>query len=190
VGADPPAADATRLAKAIQHPLRMRIFFEYRRAPSSPSRIAKRLGEPLNLVAYHTRMLERLGCVRPVCTQRRGGSTEHFFEVAAPPVIEDDDWSRVPARLRRGLVTTTVARLLADASTAAVHGGFDRPSAHLSSTPLALDDEATAELAALLRKLIDDVERLRADSARRGDELTTKQVIVLFFDDLIPIAPA
>src|SRR5688572_5659710 len=105
-----PSARATLLAKALEHPLRVELFFRFHAAEISPAEIARELGEPLNLVAYHTRMLERMGCIELVRTERRRGAEAHFYRAVIDPVIDDDDWARLSPRARRALTLTSLDR--------------------------------------------------------------------------------
>jgi hypothetical protein len=178
--------DAKVLAHAIDNPLRARLWFEYLRGPTSPSRAARKLRAPLNLVAYHTNALAELGCVRPSRVERRRGATERFFEAAFIPVVEDDEWDGLPLKLRHSLRRMTLDVIRENAMRAAVHCGFDAPQTHMSMTPVQVDPEGADAIAALLRKLIDDVERIQRESAERGDGGMPMELSVLFFDSLNP----
>jgi DNA-binding transcriptional ArsR family regulator len=181
------AADAAHVAQALAHPLRLRIFFEYHRATTSPSRIARRIGVPLNVVAYHTNALKRLGCVEQTRVERRRGVIERFLRAAAPPLLEDRD-VRVPPKVRRNLIRSTIALVAADATRAATQGGFDGAAAHVSRSPLRLDAEGAEALAGLLRRLLEDVGRLEDESAARGGEGVARELVLLCFDDPSAVA--
>src|SRR5215203_4374442 len=86
--------------RALANPLRARLLFEYQREAISPSRLASRLGKPLNLVSYHTKVLVELGCIALARTQRRRGAIEHFYRAVALPLLEDDAWEQLPLGLR------------------------------------------------------------------------------------------
>jgi DNA-binding transcriptional ArsR family regulator len=182
--------DAIAVARALGHENRLRVFFEYHRATISPSRVSRRLDMPLNVVAYHTNALRKSGCIEPARVERRRGVVERFYRAAVSPLIEDEDWQRVPLKLRRRLTRSTVSLVVADATRAAVHGGFDGVMAHVSRTPLRLDDAGAQQLTALLRRLLDDIARIERDSAARGGDGSARELIVLCFDDLSPIVPA
>jgi hypothetical protein len=178
--------DEKVLAHAIGNPLRARLWFEYLRGPTSPSRAARKLRAPLNLLAYHTNALAKLGCIRPARVERRRGATEHFFEAAALPILEDHEWAALPQRFRRGLARATLHVITQDAMRAMVHGGFDAARTHMSMTPVDVDEEGADAIAALLRKLIDDVEQIQRDSAERCEESLPMELGILYFDSLNP----
>jgi hypothetical protein len=115
---------------------------------------------------------------------------ERFYRAAVSPLIDDDEWQRLPLKLRRKLTRSTFALAVSDASRAVVHGGFDGDVAHISRNPVRLDETGAEQLAALLRRLLDDVARLERESAARGGDGVARELVVLCFDDLSPIVPA
>jgi hypothetical protein len=179
-----------QLARVLAHPLRDRVLFEYRGDPASPSQVARRLGRPLNLVSYHTGVLARHGCLQLVRTERRRGTTEHFYRSTVDQAIEDEDWVRVPAPVRRALVLGTLDQLAGEARRAALDGGFDVERSHLTRLRLELDDDAVLAVAHTLRAALEELERIhascrdRADGARR-----TYEVVMLGFEGSAPAAP-
>jgi DNA-binding transcriptional ArsR family regulator len=185
-----PSASAVRVARALEHPLRARVLFEYQRAPTSPSRVARGLGERLNLVAYHTRVLLDLGFVRLVRTERRGGAVEKTYEAVLEPHIEDEDWALLPARVRRALTRTAIAGMMQTAGAAAMGGGFDVGHAHVARIHLELDDDGLAELSACLRALYARAQRSAEGPAERGRDTRSHQLIVLLFEEVSPTARA
>jgi DNA-binding transcriptional ArsR family regulator len=68
-----------RLAKALSHPLRARIFAIVNEQVASPNEVADMLGEPLPNVSHHTRVLVGLECIELVRTARRRGAVEHYY---------------------------------------------------------------------------------------------------------------
>jgi len=149
------------VARTLAHPLRQLLLFEYDR-PTSPSKAARRLRQPVNVISYHTGVLRRRGWIELVRTERRRGATEHFYRSTGPRVIEDVDWAALPLPQRRAIVLATLAGTAAEARTAALAGGFEHPSAHLSRCLLKLDEQGVAEVAAALRQVVEQVQRRRA----------------------------
>lgn len=71
--------DQTKLAKAMSHPLRVRIINNMGEGISSPNRLSQELGEPLGNVAYHVKVLLECECIEPDRTEPRRGAVEHFY---------------------------------------------------------------------------------------------------------------
>jgi hypothetical protein len=173
-----------KLAQVLAHPLRNRVLFEYQGEPTSPARVATRLGRPVNLVSYHTRMLVEHGCVALVRTDSRRGALEHFYCSTLPPWITDREWDRIPASLRRALVRGTLHRLDEEAREAALRGGFDGRHAVLVRGLLELDDESLAAVGDVLQRAYHEVERIAEQSrGRTGRHLTEVALLSFARDD-------
>ncbi|ADB50391.1 winged helix-turn-helix domain-containing protein [Conexibacter woesei] len=81
--ADPFAID-TRLARALAHPVRVRILGYLReRGAASPSELAKAWDVSINLLAYHFRRLHTLGLIRVSKRIQRRGAIEHRYSLTA-----------------------------------------------------------------------------------------------------------
>jgi DNA-binding transcriptional ArsR family regulator len=169
------------LANLLAHPLRARLLFEYEQQ-TSPSKLARRLQERVNLVSYHTNVLREHGWIELVRTERRRGATEHFYRTTGPHDIEDEDWEQVSTQLRRAVVLGVLGITRDEARTAALHGGFDRATMHLSRSLLDLDDRGVAELASTLRQAIDKVQQIAASARTRdADGRERHEVVIQFF---------
>lgn len=77
-----------RLARAVAHPLRVRILASLREEQASPNELANTMDEPLSWVAYHCMMLEKAGLIELTDTKQRRGATEHFYRA----VPEEKTW--------------------------------------------------------------------------------------------------
>ena len=73
---------------AIAHPLRRRILRKVgeRGEATSPIQLAEELEGPLGRIAYHVRVLWRLGALSAAGEQQVRGAVEHFYM----STIEDD----------------------------------------------------------------------------------------------------
>jgi DNA-binding transcriptional ArsR family regulator len=170
------------LARVLAHPLRHRLLLEYHREPANPGAVARRLGEPLNLVSYHTRVLARHRLVELVRTERRRGAVTHFYRSTAAQVIEVADWEALPGRARRVLVLSALAQSGEEARRAALDGGFDLAYAHLSRSPLELDEQGLREVERCLRATVDQIAGIEAVSRRRASARRVPfEVIMLGF---------
>jgi DNA-binding transcriptional ArsR family regulator len=71
-----------RLAKALSNEVRAQALRLIAEGPASPKGLAEALGLDLRGVAYHVRVLARLGCIELVETHRRRGAVEHVYRAA------------------------------------------------------------------------------------------------------------
>ncbi len=70
-----------RVAKALSSPLRARALALIAAGVASPKAIADELGLDVRHVAYHVRVLRKLGCIELIETEQRRGAVEHIYRV-------------------------------------------------------------------------------------------------------------
>jgi len=190
-------ADVTdsRVVKALAHPLRVQILAALDDRKASPNELAQELQADLGSVSYHVRRLAHLGFLKQVDQIPRRGAIEHYYTVVAGPRITDDAWANVPTIVKRamaGAMVETVGRFV---TTAASTGGFDVADAHLTRTPLTVDEQGWRDLAAELRSLTDRLAEIQRESAVRLAESPVHEnhatvVLMLFDSSDLPASPA
>lgn len=72
-----------RLAKALSNDVRAQALALLSADALSPKAIATELGLDVRGVAYHVRVLKKLGCIELVETRPRRGAIEHVYRAAA-----------------------------------------------------------------------------------------------------------
>jgi DNA-binding transcriptional ArsR family regulator len=166
-----------KTAKALAHPLRQRILLELERGVASPNEISQAIDEPLNLVAYHVRILRDAKCVELVSRRQVRGAIEHFYRPTSRALLDNVAFAKLPLALRRRLVGQTLQQIWDDARSAAKADGFDDKEVHVSRTLLDLDDEGYANMATLLAETLEKALEIHAASAGRqtrgGDDART-----------------
>jgi hypothetical protein len=168
-------------ARALAHWLRGRILLEYQAAPACPSEVARRLGQPLNLVSYHTHVLVRQGCLELERTERRRGALKHCYRATGAQVVGDDDWTRLPAGGRRALALATLDHIATEARQGALAGGFDGAHAHLTRWLVALDDEGERAVDDVLLRAADEIAVIAAASRARRAPRRLHELALLAF---------
>ncbi len=76
-----PVSIDQQLAKALSSELRAQALALISEGIASPKLIAAKLDLDLRNVAYHVRVLKRLGCIELVETEKRRGAVEHIYRV-------------------------------------------------------------------------------------------------------------
>jgi DNA-binding transcriptional ArsR family regulator len=191
-----------KLAKALAHPLRAQILERLEHHTASPSELADELAAPLGNVSYHVRILAEAGLIELVRTTRRRGATEHHYRAVpdAPPgqlgltaptspsagAAEDRDTAQDPVR---ETVEEIRGRVRASDDDHRAASG-----AHITRTPLVLDDLAWEELHEAVERLHDLALRLQLESAprlRRVQHANEREanLVLMFFESSDP-APA
>src|ERR1700754_4661846 len=113
------------VAKAFAHPLRVQILIILNERVASPNLLSQELGQSLNLVAYHVRVLEKYDCIELVDTKQRRGATEHFYRATRRQFLTDSEWARIPQSLRPGLSGAMLKSVFDDIEEAVKSGSFD-----------------------------------------------------------------
>lgn len=181
-----PEGITQQLAKALAHPLRVRILTSLHKGISSPNQLAQELGEPLGNVSYHVKTLLEFDCVELVKTEPRRGAVEHFYRATERAFFSASDWEKIPASARKGISGAVLEMIGQDSTEALVAGTIDaRSDSHVSRTPLVLDEKGWAELNALLGETLERAVQIQEESAGRlsgskEDGISTKLAILHF----------
>jgi DNA-binding transcriptional ArsR family regulator len=183
------------VAKALAHPLRTRILGSLEGRTASPSELALELDAPLGVVSYHVRRLTALGFVKLVRRVPRRGAVEHYYTATSRPRITDQAWASVPALVKQATIAAALHEVGASVSSAAAVGGFDAPEAHLTRSPVRIDERGWRELAGELDGLTDRIARIESESAKRlagadGDGGSPREasVVLMLFESPQPPA--
>ncbi len=172
-----PEGITQQLAKALAHPLRVRILTSLHKGISSPNQLAQELGEPLGNVSYHVKTLLEYDCVELVKTEPRRGAVEHFYRATERAFFSDEESAKVPASARKGISGVTLQSIGQDATEALIAGSLNaRTDSHLTNTPLLVDEKGWGELTALLAETQSRAVEIQQESAGRLAEAKTEAV--------------
>lgn len=181
-----PEGITQQLAKALAHPLRVRILTSLHKGVSSPNQLSQELGEPLGNVSYHVKTLLEYDCVELVKTEPRRGAVEHFYRATERTFFNDSDWEKIPASARKGIFGSILETIGQDATEALIAGTIDaRTDSHVSRTPLTLDEKGWSDITALLAETLDKAIEIQEEAATRlsnekSDSITTKLALLHF----------
>jgi DNA-binding transcriptional ArsR family regulator len=181
-----PEGITQQLAKALAHPLRMRILSALHRGISSPNQLSQELGEPLGNVSYHVKTLLEFDCVELVKTEPRRGAVEHFYRATERAFLSDEDWAKIPASTRKGISGVILESIGEDATRALVEGTIEKRSdSHLTRSPLVLDEQGFEDISALLVEVLERATAIQSEAAGRlskgkSDSINTMMAILHF----------
>jgi DNA-binding transcriptional ArsR family regulator len=157
-----------RLVKALAHPLRIKILEILSERVASPNLISGDLDEGLSHVAYHTRTLDKCGCLELVDTAQRRGATEHFYKASPHSFIGDRIWRRVPRALLGGVSGATLQSFMDRAVAALEAGTIDgREDTTLNWMPVLLDEQGWKKVTATMEETVNEVLAIQAESRAR-----------------------
>jgi DNA-binding transcriptional ArsR family regulator len=155
------------LAKALAHPLRMRILAALEERTASPSELAGELNASLGVVSYHVRRLVAFGFVEPVRRVPRRGAVEHYYTTTTRPRIPDAIWGAAPRVVQQATIMTALQQIGSYVTAAAAEGGFEPSECHLTRSPLTVDEQGFTALAHELEALTTRIQKIEADSKER-----------------------
>jgi DNA-binding transcriptional ArsR family regulator len=159
--------DDPRLVKGLAHPLRIHILRVLENRVASPSEIAEEIGAPLGNVSYHVRFLARVGLIELTSTKPRRGAVEHYYRAVGRISVTDQAWAQVPEVVKSGMISSTLDQAGRVIGAAASSGGFDRGDAVVARREMLLDEQGFAQLASELNGLLERINEIERDSAKR-----------------------
>lgn len=175
----------TGVVKAIGHPLRMKLLKRLNETVASPVELARELGESVQLISYHVRILRDLGFVELVGTTPRRGAIEHHYRAVRRPLFTDSDWAALPANARDALAGETIHAIFKHVASALGTGAFDeRTDTHISFIDLTLDEQGWRELSARLLELVQETAAIESAAEQRiaeGAEATPSRLSILHY---------
>jgi predicted transcriptional regulator len=156
------------LIYGLAHSLRVRCLALLCDQPSSPRRLSDELNEGLSQVSYHVKVLLKTGLVEPAGTRPARGATEHFYRAVHPLVIPEGLWNQLPKPARQKIYADVLTDIDNDVTASVRAGTFDaRDDFHVSWTPMHLDEQGCADLAAKADGWLEEMLEVQAESAER-----------------------
>lgn len=169
-----------RVVKALGHPLRiaiLRLLDEHHTASSKE--LAAMLGESLEKVSYHVRLLAQLGVLQLESETPRGGVVERHYRQSLPPAPQQD-FEQMPRLARDAALAAGLAQLTAAVRDASDAGILDAVTTRISHDRLALDPQGTEDVREILDRAVQDCRAAAAQSEQRsGENRRPTSVIVL-----------
>jgi DNA-binding transcriptional ArsR family regulator len=173
-----------RIAKALAHPLRVRIMGFLSERDASASHIAREINEDGSLVAYHCRVLHDYGLVKVIeVIPTRGGPK--LLRATTESLFSDEAWSSLNFQVRAGISRETVENLGRKMNDAFSAGTFDsKVTRHLSHQTVPLDPTGWDEVNALMAFVMTRVKHIAGRVVERSgeDELFPATVGLLSFE--------
>lgn len=156
------------LVRALAHPLRVQILEVLNERQASPNELMEILEYPLGNVAYHTRVLEKCGCIELVATERRRGAVEHYFRAKPRSYIGHQDWRKVPRSVRNEVSGASLEAFL-DRVVHALEAGTidDREETTLNWTSMAVDELGWSQATEVLEEAMARLQAVHEQSRKR-----------------------
>ena len=167
------------LVRALAHPLRVQILEVLNERQASPNELMEILSYPLGNVAYHTRVLEKCGCIELVATERRRGAIEHYFRAKPRSYIGHQDWRKVPRSVRNEVSGASLEAFI-DRVIDGLEAGTidDREETTLSWTTMAVDELGWSQATEVLEEAMARLQAVHEQSRKRL-EITDEEPITI-----------
>jgi DNA-binding transcriptional ArsR family regulator len=151
---------AITLAKALSHPVRVRILTEMNTPirRMSPTEFADRHGEHLGTISYHFRVLRRAGCIRIVEENKRRGATEHVYEPVKRAMAWSREWEDLGPFFRDNLSAAALREAVEAVGRAVDSGTFGaREESVLAHDTFWVDEEGWEEIQSIFLRQLEDL---------------------------------
>lgn len=167
-GVEPQTGFTDRLAKAMRHPLRVRLLALMNERPWSPRELNLETGEGLSLVSYHVKVLKDLEMIEETSNRPVRGAVEHFYRATARAYVSPEMARHIPKSAQELAGIDIIREIDKDVGKALGGGAFyRREDWHLSWTPLLMDDEGCAEAERIAVQAVKDIIAVAAQAATR-----------------------
>lgn len=183
----PPSLTNPRLASALSHPTRLRAMRVFAEREATPREIAAEIDEPINNVAYHIKILKRLGCIELIQTrQTQGGRVaEHVYKATQRPYWDAEEWKQLGDGEKLDVTAAIMQQISEDIADAMSHGTFNaHDDNHISRSPMTVDQEGWQEVIVLLKETMEELMEIQVRVNERGagqeETLRTSIAIIQF----------
>ncbi len=161
----------------MQTELRVQIIVLLNERVASRPEICKELGAPVNKVRYEMDVLKKLDppLIELVCEKPVRGTVEKFYRATEQARIDEVEWAGVPDVIKGKMRGDLLDMVVRDAVAAVESDAFDSVrDAHMSWSPMILDEQGWEEAVAVLSRALEEVEGIKYGSAERLTENDAK----------------
>lgn len=160
--------------KGAANTVRNQILAILNERRGSATELAGDLGLEFAEVNYELKALLKAKLIEKAGERKRGNTTEVFYIATARAYIDPSEWPDVADPVQAGLRASLLQNLYVDAVTAVSEESYDSledrdgfASAHMSWTPMIVDQQGWNDLMALLLKTVEKVINIQRESGER-----------------------
>jgi predicted transcriptional regulator len=153
------------LSRVFAQAVRAEILERIGKRPSSARDLADATGEPLSKMTYHTTVLHRAGCIRPVDPGAEADAADRVYEIASL----DAELTRLPlsAAIRDQAIASILRNIVEQGRAALEAGTLGTDATRLSCVSVVLDEQGRREAQAILDEAAARLAATRATTAKR-----------------------
>lgn len=154
--------------KAMANSMRVQLLTILNERVNSTTGLARELGVEPGEIAYDIEVLRKMGRIEVVDEKKRRGAVEVFYKAVARAHLDELEWPTVPDPVKGGMRASLLQSIMDDAIAAIDEDTYDSlDSAHMSWTPLIVDENGWDELTEILQVALEGVLRVSQSSAER-----------------------
>jgi hypothetical protein len=171
-GSEAVAGPDEALVNTVGHRVGYAIFRALTERPASARELAALLSQPRSTVGDQLRKLIASGLIESAGEEARRGTTERFYRVApGSRWLDDEVTGKLDPRQKRRTALRVAREAAADTSLALRSDRLDhRNDWCVGSSRIVVDPRGWKELAEIHRHALEEVERVREESADRLDD--------------------
>lgn len=156
------------LVDTVGHRVGYAIFRVLTERPASATELAALLSQPRSTVGDQLRKLIASGLVESAGEETRRGTAERFYRAASSRWLDDDVTGKLDPRQKRRTALRVAREAAVDIALALESDLLDqRNDWCVGSSRVAVDSQGWSELAEIHRRALEEVERVRDESADR-----------------------
>src|SRR5262249_29198165 len=114
------------LARALAHPVRVKILSIANRREISPVGFAREHDLDVKAVSHHFALLKKHDALELVRKRSVRGAVEHFYRGIRPAIFHSEDWERFPRPVRDGVASAALGDLTSVTEQALETGAFSK----------------------------------------------------------------
>jgi DNA-binding transcriptional ArsR family regulator len=179
---------ATRIAKALSHPLRVQLVTILNDRLASPNELSKELDEGLSQISYHVKVLKDFEMIELVKTEPRRGAVEHYYRATSKVYVPSWIAALWPRSVRRTLSASILEEIEQDL-VESIEAGLlaDRLDEVMSRDSRTFDGQGREEVEEAATEFYKKFEKAGSDSDRRrrngegdGKKIQTTAAVMVF----------
>ncbi|MBN8869158.1 MAG: helix-turn-helix transcriptional regulator [Solirubrobacterales bacterium] len=157
-----------KLMKALGHPIRQRILHVLtEHEESSPSEVARIIGESVNTVSYHFRILKKCDAIELVRKEIVGTTVIHLYRAKVRAVADEENWRHMPEPVRETLLDETLQQIWSNVRAASDDEGLKDLRTAIAWNVVSLDEEGFTEASRKVASFVYEIMALESGAEQR-----------------------
>jgi hypothetical protein len=154
--------------KGMANTLRNQLLAIFNERAASSAELSRELGIPYGEINYEVDVLKKIPLIERVGEKKKGGVVEVFYRATSRAYLDPAEWLTVAEPVKPGMRASLFQNIWVDAVAAISEETYDSlDDAHMSWTPMIVDQQGWDELVALLLRTLEDALELQRVSTER-----------------------